>query len=119
MNQTELEQRIKEATTTELVAALVADVRAWKDAQLNELTQQLNAVPAQIAEAVAAISAERDQLRATIDSFLAADEKQRQDMLAAAAKSEKQKRIEAVTAEIAEDKAELARDEDTLRKLQE
>lgn len=57
MSATELEQRITEATTTELVRALIADFKAYKDAQLSDLTGQVNAAQLALAAAQSELAA--------------------------------------------------------------
>lgn len=109
MNAAELEQRTAEAEQNpSLIRQLIADFKAYKDAQLSDLTQQVNQAQADAVKSLADITAERDALKQTIAAFIAADEETKAKMLADAQKTERQKALEAAQAELAAAQAKLA-----------
>jgi len=80
-------------------------------AAITDASTVANARIAEFGSQVETLTAERDGFKATIETFLAADEARRAELIENAVKTANQKRLDELEAEIAEDKAELARDE--------
>jgi len=115
MTATELEIRTLAAEADpSLIRQLITDFKAHKDAQLSDLTGQVNTANAAVTAAIAAITAERDALKQTIADFLAADDAGATEIRKQARKSEKQRKRDAAQAEFDAVKIKLDMAKDAL-----